>query len=126
MNNTGINKIDIQLDTGRVCQELAEKPKTDAVLEKVQYKQFQKEIWSNPKWHNLEAEWTANLRNSPEQCLTEITRTEEQEKLKKMSEWKATGQDVVHVFWVMDLTALHDRISSQLQDLINHPEGIPK
>ena len=90
---------------------------TQTILEK---------IWSNLKRCKEEATWLANLGNSPEQCQTEITKTDVQEKLKKMSNWKALVPDYVQVFWIKHLSILHARISRQYQDQINHPEEIKK
>ena len=68
----------------------------------------------------------AELGNSPEQCLRKIPKTEELEKLKKMSNWKASRPDQVKVFLITHLSVLHDGVYRQLQDLINHAEVIPK
>ena len=98
---------------GSAYRQLAEKPRTDAVPDTGQCAQFWKEIMSNEKRNN-EVEWMAHQRNFTEQCLTEITKTEEQEKINKMSTWKAQGPDKVQVFWIKHLTVLHDRICIQL------------
>ena len=54
--------------------------------------------WNNRRRYNEEEEWTHNVGNSPEQCLAEITRTKVQEKLKKISNWKAPAPEQVRVF----------------------------
>ena len=65
----------------------------------------------------------ANLQNSPEQCMTEITKTEVQEKLKKMSYWIAQRPDHVQVFWINHVTVLFEKISKQIRYVLNHVEG---
>ena len=67
-----INKI-FSSTSGRVYNELTEKPRTAAVSDNGQ---LWKETWSNPKRHSEEGEWMAKLENSPEQCLKQIRMTE--------------------------------------------------
>ena len=60
----------------------------------------ERNIWSNLKRHDEKAEWLANLGNSCEQCLTEITKAELQENLREMSSWKAPAPDRVQDLWM--------------------------
>ena len=92
-----INKI-FSSTPGRAYREPTEKQRTGAVPEKWQCEQCWKEIWSDRRRRSEEIELTASWGHSTEQSLTEITKTEVQEKLKKMSNWKAPGSYQAQVF----------------------------
>ena len=48
------------------------------------------------------------------------------EKLKKISNWKSPGPDGVQGYWLRKLTALHERIAKQMDNVISNREDIPK
>ena len=48
-------------------------------------RKFTRTVPSRNYRHSEEVEWTEKIGSSPEQCLTEITKNDVQEKLKKIS-----------------------------------------
>ena len=46
-------------------------------------------------------------------------------KVKKIPNWKGRGPDWVQGFWLKNLTALHERITIQMKDMINNGDTIP-
>ena len=43
-----------------------------------------------------------------------------------MANWKAPGPDMLQVFWLKKLTAVHPRLTTYLNELLQHPEELPK
>ena len=91
-------------------------------------RKFWSDIWDNRKQHNKRAEWLEKLRNNKSSVLQndiEITIRMVKQQVKKIPSWKAPGPDGVQGFWVKKLTSLHERIATQLNDLITNVKEIP-
>ena len=81
--------------------------------------QFWRNIWDNPKEHNVQ--WIQNAQkelggNSMEDVV--ITEEMVKKQAKKMKNWTAPGKDEVHRFWIKHLTSLHPKIAQQLNRLL--------
>ena len=48
------------------------------------------------------------------------------EQFKKIPNWKSPGPDGIQGYWVKKLTALHERIAKQMDNIISNKEDIPK
>ena len=48
------------------------------------------------------------------------------QKTRKIPNWKCPGQDGVQGYWLKNLSALHERIATQMDDRINNGMDIPK
>ena len=48
------------------------------------------------------------------------------EQVKKISNWKSPGPYGVQGYWLMKLTALHERIANQMDNIISKGDDIPK
>ena len=86
------------------------------------------DIWDNRKQLNKTAEWLEELRNNKSSVLQndiEITVRMVKQQVKKILNWKAPGPNGVQEFWIKKLTSLHERIATQLTDLINNMKEIP-
>ena len=57
-------------------------------------------------------------KNIPHQASMYISTVMVSKQTKKMKNWKAAGPDQVHAFWLKELTSLHSRLASQMQEVI--------
>ena len=91
-------------------------------------KKFWSEIWDNKIQHNNAAKWLEELRNNKRSVVQndmEITTSMVKQQIKKIPNWRAPGPDGVQGFWLNKLTSLHERIASQLNDLLHNQTEIP-
>ncbi|KAK7930440.1 hypothetical protein WMY93_006835 [Mugilogobius chulae] len=93
--------------------------------------QYWKSIWEREASHNSDAQWLMDLRkdhsNLPEQNPVTITVTNIQERVSGMKNWTAPGPDMIHSYWLKKLTALHERLAAQMNQLLRdgtHPEWL--
>ena len=94
----------------------------DVVPDAEESQTFWSDIWDNPIKHNEDAEWLREL----EKDLGDIEQQEDiiidlssvRAKLKKVPNWKSPGPDGVQGFWLKNLTSLHKRIASQLDECL--------
>ncbi len=89
--------------------------------------QYWKNIWEKEASHNTNAQWLEDLRtdhsNLPEQEPT----ADIQERVAGMKSWTAPGPDMIHTYWLKKLTALHERLAVQMNQLLvdgTHPEWL--
>ena len=80
--------------------------------------------------HNNQAEWLQELREEgfggEKQVDLVITTDMVTKQSKKMPNWKRPGPDGVQGYWIKNLTALHERIAVQMNDLIVNGNEVPK
>ena len=91
-------------------------------------RKFWSDIWDNKRQHNKRAELLEELRNNKPSVLLndiEITTRMVKQQVKMIPNWKAPGPDGVQRFWIKKLTSLHERITSQLNDVITNEKEIP-
>ena len=85
--------------------------------------QFWSSLWGNSVSHNTEASWigevTANLQNMTDQDNIHITSDMISAAAKKLNNWKATGPDCIHNFWIKHLSSLHSRLAVHIQKVIS-------
>ena len=89
---------------------------------------FWRDLWGNEKYHSKSAEWLKVLRaeqDSVQQENVVVTRNFIKAQCKKIPNWKAQGPDGVQGYWIKKLTSLHDRIASQMKDMINNGVAVP-
>ena len=48
------------------------------------------------------------------------------EQVKKIPNWESPGPDGIHGYWLQKLTALHECIAKQMDNIISNREDIPK
>ena len=65
-------------------------------------------------------------KDSVQQENVVVTKSLIKAQCKKIPNWKAPGPDGVQGYWIKKLTALHDRIASQMNDMINNGVAVPK
>ncbi|XP_076733794.1 uncharacterized protein LOC143414044 [Maylandia zebra] len=98
---------------------------------RLETEQYWKSIWEKDATHNGNAQWLVDLRadhsDLPEQGPVTITVADIQERVSSMKSWTAPGPDMVHAYWLKKLTALHERLAAQMNQLLvneRHPEWL--
>ena len=90
---------------------------------------FWKNIWSNDKEFNRDAEWIKDMERSterhPEQEWEDIQTDELTYALRRSSKWKSPGIDKVPNFWLNSFSSLHDDLAIEYTKIVRHPEGSP-
>ena len=92
-------------------------------------KQFWGGIWDNSVKHKENAEWLKKMKNETKvrkQGNIIITVEMVRKQCKKIPNWKSAGPDGVQGFWIKRLTELHQRIATQLTNILGNPEYLPK
>ena len=116
-------------DQKKVYQDLnGENRKQEVKPDAQQSTAFWKDIWGNEKHHNTNAEWLDDLREEQQGEQQEnivITENLIRQRSKMIPNWKAPGPDGVQGYWIKKLTSLHDRIASQMDDMINNRIPVP-
>eukprot|EP00795_Rhopilema_esculentum_P016163 gene16163-biopygen5458 len=111
-------------------KELNGKAKTgNAVPDSEESREFWSNIWSKQETHRDNAEWLTELRNNKVECQQEkfeIAVEMVTQQCKKLPNWKAPGPDGVQGFWLKKMHSLHNRIATQMNDIINNNISIPE
>ena len=85
-------------------------------------------IWSVEKEHNKEADWLSDLKEEMVE-LGQQNGVINEDKVKKqcikMPNWKAPGHDGVQGFWIKRLDKMHERIATQLNEILEGTKEIP-
>ena len=85
--------------------------------------QFWSDIWSKPCSHNKEAEWLENIKDKVKNIQPmqdrQITIQDVKGGIRKMSNWKSAGPDLVQGFWFKQMTNIHQEIALHLQECVN-------
>ena len=92
-------------------------------------RQFWGGIWDNSVKHKENAEWLKKMKNETKvrkQGNIIITVEMIRKQCKKIPNWKAAGPDEVQGFWIKRLTELHQRIATQLTNILENPEDLPR
>ena len=85
--------------------------------------------WGTGKSQNNHAEWLKELRsekNEIKQSNTQITTEIVTQQTTKVPDWKCPEPDGVQGYWLKNSLALHERIETQMNDMINSRMVIPK
>ena len=85
-------------------------------------------IWSVEKEHNKEAKWLSDLKEEIvklEQQNVVINEDKVKKQCSKMPNWKAPGHDGVQGFWIKRLDKMHERIATQLNEILEGTKEIP-
>ena len=92
-------------------------------------KQFWSNVWYNEKEHERNTEWLrefraqkGNMKRHDINVTTEMIK----EQVKKIPNWKSPGPDGVQGYWLKKLTALHEHIAKQMDNIISNRDCIPK
>lgn len=98
---------------------------------RLETERYWKGIWEREASHNTDAQWLVDLRedhsNLPEQNPVTITVADIQGRVSGMKNWTAPGPDMIHAYWLKKLTALHERLAAQMNQLLRdgtHPEWL--
>jgi hypothetical protein len=86
-------------------------------------------LWANSNQHNDNAarimEETTQLRNVPDMPFSEITSDNITNVTKHTHNWKATGIDNLHNFWLKKFTCTHGLLAKHFSNFIKQPQSIP-
>ena len=85
-------------------------------------------IWSVEKEHNKEAKWLSDLKEQMVklELQSEVINEDKMKKqCSKVPNWKAPGHDGVQGFWIKRLDKMHERIATQLNEILEGTKEIP-
>ena len=89
----------------------------------VETQAFWRDIWSERKEHQKDAEWFKDVKKELEQDEGQdkiyITKDKKMRVMGKMPNWKAPGPDNVQGYWLKSLTPLHDKLVVYFQDCLD-------
>ena len=81
------------------------------------------------KEHERNTEWLRELRaekDNMKQNDINITTEMIKKQVRKIPNWKSPGPDGVQGYWLKKLTAFHECIAKQMDNIISNREDIPK
>ena len=123
-----INRL-FQQDKKRVYQQLNGKSESSKNPDTEESRRFWSNIWGTEKSHNKNAEWLKELRaeqNKTKQGNIQITTEMVTQQTRQVPNWKCQGSDGVQGYWLKNFAALHERIATKINDMINNGMDIPK
>ena len=85
-------------------------------------------IWSVEKEHNKEADWLSDLKEEMvklEQQNVVINEDKVKKQCSKMPNWKAPRHDGVQGYRIKRLDKMHERIATQLNEILEGTKEIP-
>ena len=85
-------------------------------------------IWCVEKKHNKEAKWLSDLKEEMvklEQQNVVINESKVKKQYSKMPNCKPPGNDGVQGFWIKKLDKMHERIATQLNEILKGTKEIP-
>ena len=85
-------------------------------------------FWNDTTEHKKDAEWLKDMKseaNTRKQENLKIDIGKLRAVLKKMSNWKAPGPDLVQGFWLKNMTNMHARLVDQLNVCLT-PGEVPQ
>ena len=92
-------------------------------------RRFWSSIWVTGKSHTKDIEWLGELRsekNGIKHDNIQITIEIVAQQTREISNWKCPGAAGVQCYWLKEFPALHERIETQMDDMINNRMDIPK
>lgn len=106
-----------------------EKSENNGTPSKEETQNFWSSLWSEPVLHNDEASWI----NKEERFVQDITPMNHEEideievkiTTKKTHNWKATGNDNIHNFYLKYFSCTHSYLAKAFNEFIQKPEAIP-
>lgn len=111
------------------CKNSGVDEATDTLPDRNSFENFWSNIWSKEQQHNVTPAWLKKIENSAANITTtptdEITESTIAECIRKLKNWKATGKDMIHNFWIKKLSNLHFIIRRFFNTFLNHPSEIP-
>ena len=113
----------------RVYQQLNGKIESSKKHDTDESRRFWSNIWGTGKSHNKSAEWLEELRperNKIKQGNIQITTEMIIQQGREVPNWKCPGSDGVQGYWLKTFPTLHERIVTQMDDMINNGMDIPK
>ena len=97
------------------------------ILNAEESRTFWSRIWSVEKKYNKEAKWLSGLKEEMvklEQQNMVIDEGKVKKQRSKMPNWKAPGYDCVQRFWIKRLDKMHERIATQLNEILEGTKQI--
>ena len=84
-------------------------------------------IWSVEKEHNKEADWLGDLKEEMVKLKRQnvvINEDKVKKQCSKTPNWKTPGHDGVQRFWIKRLDKMHERIATQLNEILDGTKEI--
>lgn len=111
-----------------ICKKRIDAPKLSQ-CEKENIKKYWTQLWSSPIKHDDNTVWLKEITQKHSQRTPQlnvnITEQDVYMKLRRMANWKATGPDRVHAFWLKNFSTLHNKMAESLNMLLDNTEDIP-
>ena len=112
----------------KLFDELEGKERQTAVPDAEESGIFWNDIWGQPVRHNENAEWLITLAKEQVdigiQENIQINLIKLKKQITRIPNWKSPGPDGVQGYWIKNLSAMHDRISNQLNECLQE-ESVP-
>src|SRR5678815_2932736 len=122
-----------QTDKGKFYRELrGENIKVDKPPERDRLDAFWRSIYEDQRTHNEEAEWLETTRRNPqieeinEMEFEPLTEREVMEKIRRTSNWKTPGPDMVQNIWLKKITVLREPLTKCFNRILNGTAEIPE
>ena len=112
----------------KLFDELEGKERQTAVPDVEESRIFWNDIWGQPVRHNENAEWLRTLEEEQadigiqENIQIDLIKLKKQ--ITRIPNWKSPGTDGVQGYWIKNLSAIHGRISNQLNECLQE-ESVP-
>ena len=111
-----------QCDQKRFYHELSGEVRGEKIIPDTEESDiFWSSIWANEAEHNRQAEWLNNVKenlNHEKQQNLMIDKQKIAQQSKKIANWRAPGPDGVQGYWFKNLSACHQRIADQLNEIL--------
>ena len=116
-----------QQDQKRVYQKLNGKAESNAKPDTDESRRFWSIMWGTGKSYNRDAEWLKELRSERNGIKQgNITTEMVTQQTRKGPNWKCPVPDGARVYCLKNFAALHERMVTQIDDMINNGMNIPK
>jgi hypothetical protein len=106
------------------------KVKGNSYPTKEQIEEFWKNLWADRQQYNESADWIQKelerVATVPIMDVPNITIEDVRTTIKRTNNWKAAGADHIQNYWYKQLSAAHDTLKRNFNDIIQDPNKIPE
>lgn len=99
-------------------------------VDQQRFEKYWQDIWSNPTHFNQQAPWIDQVEESTNDYQEMVDIQIEENDIKscivKTSNWKATGLDKIHNFWLKHLTCIHSLLAKFFTNVLRDPDEFPE
>lgn len=118
-----------RLRSGPVSSEEGQERKDGQLPRESDIEDFWRGIWSNSVNHNKHASWIESevkrVNDTPPMDSVVITADDVAKSVNKTLNWKATGLDGIHNYWLKKLTSVHEPLAKCFSLFLQNPREVP-